>query len=437
MNILILNTNNKAGGATKACYRLHMSYLKAGMQSKLLIKDTPPPKIKEAFNFLDFQYKLHREETSTLTKKLRYKMQYSSGNHKDARYEKELQYQERILSQRPPSLEVFTFSNSIYDITAHPLYEWADVIHLHWVAAHFVDYSFFEKTKKPIIWTLHDTNPFTGGCHYSGDCRKFETDCHDCPQLQGTIDSDYSHTELKKKLQGFSAVNKRKIAIVSPSVWLKEESQKSKALGRFSHHVVPYGIDSNIYKLRDRKACKQVLGLPEGKKVILFVAYIVDNIRKGYTLLLNALENINKDEYVVCTVGAVTENTAAFKDIEVHQLGFIEDELLLSMAYNAADMFVIPSLADNLPNTVLESLMCGTPVIAFPVGGIPDMVQHGENGLLCQTVTAVSLADSIMQFKEVEHSFDSRTISENAFKKYNEQAQINAYMAIYKELLDA
>ncbi len=436
MNILILNSNNKAGGASKACYRLHMSYRKAGIDSTLLIKDVPPAGITHAYNYWDFQAQKHKEETNSIPKKILYKLLYQSGLHKDARFDKELKYQEQILSLRPPGLEVFTFSNSVNDITEHPLYAEADIIHLHFVAAHYVDYSFFKKAKKPIVWTLHDMNPFTGGCHYAGNCERYKMDCHNCPQLAGTINDDYSHTELQKKLDGYQELNKSKIAIVSPSTWLMKSSKSSRAFQRFDHHLVPYGIDSSIYKLRDKAAAKKSLGLAGNKKVILFVAYLVDNIRKGYSLLTEAIKLINKDEYVVCTVGAKTPDTSAFNDMEVLQLGYIEDEQLLSTAYNAADMFVIPSLADNLPNTVLESLMCGTPVIAFPVGGIPDMVQDGENGLLCKDLTASSLAASIMQFKEYEHSFIPEKISSEACKKYDEKVQVNAYLKIYNSLLN-
>jgi glycosyltransferase involved in cell wall biosynthesis len=299
-----------------------------------------------------------------------------------------------------------------------------------------VDYSFFEKVKKPIAWTLHDMNPFTGGCHYAGSCAKFETDCHVCPQLEGTINDEYAYSELQKKLKAYSQLNKNKIAIASPSIWLKDQSQKSKAFSGLSHYLVPYGIDSAIYKLKDKTAAKASLGLPADKKIILFVAYLVDNIRKGYSLLTEAIQLVNKNEYAVCTVGAKTPDTMAFSDIEVHQLGYIDDENLLSTVYNAADMFVIPSLADNLPNTVLESLMCGTPVIAFPVGGIPDMVQHGENGLLCKDFTAASLAQSIMEFKDHEQNFNAEKISKEACAKYDAQVQINSYLKIYNSLLN-
>ncbi len=437
MKVLILNSNNKAGGASKACYRLHTSYIKAGIDSTLLIKDVPPPGISNAYNYWDFQTQKHKEETNTIPKKILYKLLYESSIHKDARFDKELKYQEQILNARPPGLEVFTFSNSVNDITEHPLYAKADIIHLHFVAAHYVDYSFFRKAKKPIVWTLHDMNPFTGGCHYAGDCEKYKTDCHHCPQLAGTINGDYSHGELRKKLAAFSDTDTRKMVIASPSTWLMNASKSSKALSGFEHHLVPYGIDSSVYKLKDKAASKKSLGLPGNKKVILFVAYLVDNVRKGYSLLTEAIKSINKDEYSVCTVGAKTPDTSAFSDIEVHQLGYIEDEQLLSTVYNAADMFVIPSLADNLPNTVLESLMCGTPVIAFPVGGIPDMVQHGENGLLCRDLSASSLAESIMQFKNYEAAFVPEKISKDACKKYEEKVQVDAYLKIYNSLLNA
>ena len=435
MKILILNSNNKAGGASKACYRLHASYVNAGINSTLLIKDEPLKELRNAYNFWDFQEQKHKNETNSLFKKIIYKLKYLTGIHIDAQFEKEVAYQDAILKARPASLEVFTFSNAVNDITEHPFYAEADIIHLHFVAAHFLDYSFFAKCKKPIVWTLHDMNPFTGGCHYAGDCLGYENDCKICPQLKGTINEAYAGTELKKKLQAFNALNKDQMIIASPSNWLMQSSANSKALSKFKHKLVPYGIDSKIYTLKNKQACKQNLGLPANKKIILFVAYLVDNVRKGFNLLLESLAMINKNEYAICTVGAKTPETN-FTDIDFYQLGYIDNEVKLSEAYNAADVFVIPSLADNLPNTVLESLMCGTPVIAFPVGGIPDMVQHGENGLLCEALNANALAQSINEFAVCTTIKSANEISKAAYKKYDEKVQIDNYMNIYKELLN-
>ena len=437
MKILVLNTNNRAGGASKACYRLHASYIKAGMHSRLLIREEPLADLPEAYNIADFQYEQHLKETKSIPQKLLYRFRKQTGKHPEVVYQKELEYQENILKDRPTSLEVFTFYNSLCDITEHPFYKEADVIHMHWVTAHFVDYSFFAKAKKPIVWTLHDCNPFTGGCHYAGDCTKYENNCNHCPQLEGTINTDYARVELHKKLEAFRHINKKKFAIASPSNWLMGLSKSSKLFHDVPHHLVPYGIDGNIYQLKDKEACKKKLGLPTDKKVILFLAFRVYSIRKGYDLLVEAINSINKDEYAICTVGITKPDTSEFSGIEVHQLGYTDNEVLLSEIYNAADMFVIPSLADNLPNTVLESLMCGTPVIAFPVGGIPDMVQHGENGLLCRDITADALAESINEFKQYDNKFDRATISKNAIKKYDESVQIAAYTNIYNSLLNA
>ncbi|MEI8278504.1 MAG: glycosyltransferase [Bacteroidota bacterium] len=437
MNVLVLNTNNRAGGATKACYRLHESYLKAGMHSRLLIREEPLAGLPYAYNIADYQYELHLKETKSIWQKLMYRFRKKMGTHPEVIYKKEVDYQEEIVAGRPPSLEVFTFYNSLYDITQHPLYKEADIIHMHWVTSHFVDYSFFVNAKKPIVWTLHDLNPFTGGCHYAGDCTKFQIDCHSCPQLEGTINNEYAHTELEKKLSAFQRFDKKKFAIASPSNWLMELSKSSKMFADVQHHLVPYGIDRTIYKLKDRAAAKKKLNLPTNKKIILFLAFRVYSIRKGYDLLVEAINSVNKDEYAVCTVGITNPDTTIFQGIEVHQLGYTEDEVYLSEIYNAADMFVIPSLADNLPNTVLESIMCGTPVIAFPVGGIPDMVQHGVNGLLCRDITAAALAESIIEFKNYEQRFIPEKISHDACEKYNEQVQIASYTKIYNQLLNA
>ena len=337
------------------------------------------------------------------------------------------------MSQKPKNLEVLTFHGSIYKIQDHPLYKSADVIHLHWVSNNFLDYkSFFFNNAKPIVWTLHDMNPFTGGCHFSEDCEGYLQECLNCPQLKGTEDPNYTNKMLQGKLDAMK--NLQNITIVAPSKWLLNKSKESRLFRNFTHLHIPYGIDSEILKPRDKKYSRELLGIPDNKPVILFVAHAIGNKRKGYEYLIRAIEKLDlKDKVTLCAVGGKSDSNARS---EFQELGTFSDERLMSAAYSAADVFVIPSLEDNLPNTVLESLLCGTPVIGFPTGGIKEMIEDGKNGFLCNEISVNALVDKLDQYLREPEALEERSkIRSEAVKKYDSQVQVKQYITLYKELL--
>lgn len=434
MKILIINTNNSAGGATKACVRLHHSLIEQGVDSKLLMLEQPDKNIVKGYSFYEY-YLQQQTKNKSFYQKVYQKFLYILGLSKEAILNKERKIQEQILKQRKQSLEVFTFSLSLYEIQSHPLYKEADIIHLHWVAANFLDYeNFFLNNTKPIVWTLHDMNPFTGGCHYSESCEKFIDTCSNCPQLEGTIDSNYGAKMLHKKYLSLSSNPKQNITIISPSKWLLDESKKSKLFKNLDHFQIPYGIDSSVFRPHNKEQARSFLNLPQDKIIILFIAYVVDNKRKGYTILKEAIHQIeDKKNIAICTVGA--KNTLKTTDANFHELGSFSDEIMMSIIYSAADVFVIPTLEDNLPNTVIESLLCGTPVIGFPVGGIVDMIQHNQNGYVCEVPNAYSLQQTIELFIKNPKKFDTNQIRENAVLMYDSKVQKDRYLELYHKLI--
>jgi len=339
----------------------------------------------------------------------------------------------RYLKYWLDSSKLFDFANTPWRITHHPIYKEADIIHLFWVSE-FLDYkSFFRKNKKRVIWTPQDLNPFTGGCHYPGNCKGYQKDCMNCPQLQETNYPNYSNYILNVKLN--SLCNDNNITIVGSSKWILKESKSSILFRNFSYKYIPSGLDSNIFKQRDMACSRKVLNLPLNKKVILFVAESINDRRKGYKYLIDALESINNLKNVIlCTVGS--KNYLKLLNKNIIHIGMIADEKLMSIAYSAADVFIIPSLEDNLPNTVLESLMCGTPVIGFPIGGIPDMVQDGVNGLLCNKISSDSLTYTINDFLSNPEMFNRGRIREKAIEKYDLSIIADKYIRLYRKVLD-
>ncbi len=411
MKIVHLSTYD-TGGAAKACIRLHVALLKKGIDSKLITFAKTQDNIPEHYVFKDerrsFFYRIIN----------RFKISYF--------YRKRA----KILSNRPLEYELFSLHTSPVNILRNKFVQQADIINLHWIPE-FVDYAtFFKSVDKNIVWTLHDMNPFTGGCHYSSNCFKYNSNCMNCKQLKGTKDNNLSNKILLSKEKIFS--NDIKLNIVAPSKWLNNLSRESKLFSIYKNVLIPYSLDSKIFHPISKFNAREILNLPKAKKIILFVSDSIINKRKGFPLLIDALKKYNNSDVLLCSVGSTNKSS----DLQNYfHLGKIHDERLMSIIYSAADVFVIPSLEDNLPNTVIESLMCGTPVIGFNIGGIPDMVENNVDGVLCEKQDADSLLKGIITFFDNQDSFDRNKIREKAVKKYDESIQADNYIALYKSIL--
>ena len=271
----------------------------------------------------------------------------------------------------------------------------ADVINLHWVSW-FVDWpSFFpEATQRwPVVWTLHDVNAFTGGCHYTEGCRRFEQQCGRCPLLNSQDEDDATREIWRLKQQAYQAIQAGRLRVVTPSRWLATEARCSRLMRDWPIEVIPYGLDLNVFKPVDQSAARRALGLPIDARIVLFVSESLNSPRKGAAQLSEALRGIGSiDRVCLLSVGS---GQMADDKLPVINLGRIDGEQKLAEAYSAADVFALPSLEDNLPNTMLESVACGTPVAAFNAGGIPDFVRPGETGELAPVGDVKALADAL------------------------------------------
>lgn len=422
MKILIVNTYDR-GGAANACLRLHDGLLTEGVDSKVLLK-RKEKELPQSFPF----YK--RNEPKSKFERLKQKSLVFFrviGLIKQPENSQE----KKFLNNRQSGLEKFSFPNSNFDITSSPLYQEADIINLHWVA-NFLDYeSFFKKNTKPVVWTLHDMNPFTGGEHYMEKVLGMDASGYPIPRTLSEEEKWISKLNLSLKLKAIQDVSN--ITIVAPSNWMLKKAQESSVFNNKKVVYIPYGINSEIFQPRDKDYSRDILNIPKDKTVILFVSDYINDHRKGYLYLKKAFQMLQRDDIVLCAVGSTKSGLETVKNnIE---LGTIYDERLMSMAYSAADVFIIPSIMDNLPNTVIESLMCGTPVIGFPVGGIKDMIEEGQNGMLAETLSSQSLFDSLELFLNKETSFNRKVIRAAALKKYALNVQARAYISLYKHIL--
>lgn len=290
-----------------------------------------------------------------------------------------------------------TAKGSIYSIAKHPSIQKADVVILRWINGGMLSPEAIARINKPIIWTLSDTWPFTGGCHYPGDCSAFNSSCKNCPQLRTPTAKDISHKLWKRKLKSYKNLN---LHIVAPSRWIYKLAQSSSLFQQHKIHYIPTGVDTKVFYPIDRTVARKALGLPEDKTIIAFGALgATSDPRKGYKHLKKAISIL-----ATSSIGsrmhllAFGNNKKIELDIATTGLGTLQDELSLRLAYSAADIFVAPSIEENLANTCLESLACGTPIAAFPIGGMPDILNCTSSGLLAKKISAQSLADSIVHF---------------------------------------
>ena len=262
-------------------------------------------------------------------------------------------------------------------------------------------------------------NPFLSGFHYKSDHLKYS-------KSMATIESR-SYRYKKKSLQDL------KLRIVSPSKWLLNESKSSELFGNFDHTLIPNGLPDEIFCHRDQYLCRQLLSLDTNKITFLIIAESLNNYRKGFDLLIQALNMIENPDFQVISIGS--RNTHLDKFTFVKQLGYIYEERLLAVVYNAADSTIIPSREDNLPNVLIESLCCGTPVIGFQIGGLNDAVENNLNGVLAKEMSASGLKKAIEIFLAGSVQQKKSMISENALKKYNLSKQAMTYKKLYERML--
>lgn len=409
MNILLVSTYDgvSGAGAAIACRRLQKSLIQLGYDCRLLVLNKQSTEnATQVFPFFNKKRKRDLLKKNML-KILGY---FFYGN----------KYQ--LL---PNGHYQHSSPASPYNIKDHELYQWADIINLHWVGGFLDYYSFFSSTlDKPIAWTLHDMNPFTGGCHHSEGCNGFTKKCNSCPQVPQQNQHYIQKNWQLKKQADYSF-----LTIITPSTWLKEKSASSSLFKKNTHFVIPYSVNKNIFKTQNKSFCKSLFNIKTDKKTLLFVSHDISQELKGIKFLVEAIEKLaNNIEVLV-----IGKKNVHIAKKNLTYLGPIYDERLMAVAYNAADVFVIPSLEENLPNVIIESICCGTPVVAFAVGGIPEMIEKGENGFQAQRGSALSLKNSIEN--ALVHEWDREKIMENAHKKYAHPVQAKRYEEIFRELV--
>ncbi|MEX2411860.1 MAG: glycosyltransferase, partial [Candidatus Paceibacterota bacterium] len=355
MKVLFANARDIIGGAAIAAYRLHKGMQENGYDSNMLVD------IKASSDDSIIGPKSKFDE---LKQKLRSKIDYLPQ-----RLQRSNDGLSRSLSFVPgPNLKKINKFDR-------------DVVHLHWINNGFLSIEQLPKIKGPVVWTLHDMWPFCGAEHYTADNQYYK---------KGYASSDnlLDKWVWRRKNEVYSKIEN--LTIVTPSNWLAECARESLLLGSRRVEVIGNGIDTNFFKPKNIEELRSKYEIPLDKKIVLFSGYKgVEDPRKGFKHLIKALrfkeknENINDIELVI--IGSDRSDELDALNIKSHFMGMINDSNVMRDLYALSDLFVLPSKEDNLPNTVLEAMSCGTPVVAFNIGGVPDMVDHKENGYLAES----------------------------------------------------
>jgi glycosyltransferase involved in cell wall biosynthesis len=313
-----------------------------------------------------------------------------------------------------------------------------DLINLHWINGGYLQIETLAKYNKPIVWTLHDMWAFTGGCHYTEDCDRYTQSCGACPQLTSNSDWDLSRWIWQRKAKAWKNLN---LTLVTPSHWMAKCASRSSLFANSRIEVIPNGIDLNAYKPIERNLAKNLLGLPQNKRIILFGAmWATSVIRKGFHLLqpvFQQLRQLNQSQDIELAIFGVSSpaNPPDF-GFPTHYFGKLSDDFSLSILYAAADVFISTSLQDNLPNTILEALACGTPCVAFKIGGMPDSIEHQSNGYLAEPFLAEDFARGIAWV--IEDADRYRQLSDRAREKIEQefhlQLQASRYLSLFEEV---
>jgi glycosyltransferase involved in cell wall biosynthesis len=301
----------------------------------------------------------------------------------------------------------------------------ADVVNLHWVNYGQVSPEGLAAIRAPVVWTLHDMWPFTGGCHHSLDCERYTESCGACPILSSQNTEDLSYRLWQRKRDAW---RRRAINVVTPSHWLAECARRSSLFSAMPTRVIPNPVDLRTFSPGDKCEARQKLGLPPDVPIVLFAAQkALENAAKGYSYLKAAMRDLQADSRTVhlAVLGSGKQGTSVRDPFPIHFLGYKTNEAEIVSAYRSADVFVLPSICENLPNTIGEALACGIPCVAFSVGGIPDMIVPNENGYLarpfdvpdlrraledCLAASANSVDFGMMARRRAETMFDAAKI---------------------------
>lgn len=417
MRVLIVNTSERAGGAAVASNRLMDALNNNGVKAKMLVMNKETDNITVVGLHGRWRQRLHFLWE-------RWRIFCSLHFHRTHLFEIDI-------------------ANAGTDITRLPEFREADVIHLAWINQGMLSLKGIRKivkSGKPVVWTMHDLWPATGICHVTLGCQAYKGVCHSCQYLPGGGAANDLSTKIfnkKKKLYYNSGIH-----FVSCSKWLGDQARRSTLLTGLQVSTIPNPIDTHVFCPKDKKQARLHVTLPVDKRVILFVSQRVTMERKGIAYLIDAVGKLAdrfpamREDTVIAILGGHADEVAAQLPLPAIPLGYVSNERQIVDIYNSADVFVNPSLDENLPNTIMEAMACGVPSVGFKVGGIPEMIDHQRNGYVARYKDADDLAEGIhWALDEADKDDVKRLCLQKVTTTYSQRSVAMKYIEVYNQVL--
>lgn len=418
MRVLIINTSERIGGAAIAANRLMDALRNNGIQAKMLVRD------KQTNQILVIGLK---KSLWSIWKFVWERIVIWKANH-----------------FKKHNLFAVDIANTGTDITTFPEFKQADIIHLHWINQGMLSLKNLQQifaSGKPIVWTMHDMWPCTGICHHARECNKYHQECNHCPYLYkggGKKDLSYQTFRSKKELYRIAP-----ITFVTCSQWLEDKAKQSALLCNHQVLNIPNPINTNLFKPRGKNEARAKCNLPVDKKLILFGSAKITDKRKGIDYFINSCKVLAEkypeltDTLGITVYGQGSEILKPLVPFQVYPLNYISNEKELVDIYNAVDLFVTPSLEENLPNTIMEAMACGVPCVGFNVGGIPEMIDHLHNGYVADYKSVEDFANGIhWTLSEGEYQSLSEEARRKATSSYSENSIAKRYIEIYNKIIE-
>lgn len=423
MKVVVLNTYDRLWGASIASIRTTESLTSVGIDAKLLcLQAVKPNDLVTSIEDTELAFPL-----SLLGKK--------NQNYLQHKYSQFLLFKEKAylyLNDRQKGFNFgFSLSSTGRNITNYQDIKRADILHLNWTNNAFLSFDglnrLFSLDKKN-IWTLHDMWVFTGGCHYADPCINYLKNCGFCPYLKkpGEVDLSYRIWQKKRELY-----KKYPITFTAPSRWMASKAEESGLFKEKTNvRVISNPIDTDIFKPKTQIECRDYFKLPSEAKLILFGSAKFNDERKGFKFLYEAIQKVKKDpayKALELVVYGFAPDKIQFPGLKVHYVGMLKSDIDLSICYNACDLLALPSVADNQPLAIMEALACGVPVLSFAIGGIPEMVETGQNGFLAPALDTDLLAKGLKEIldnsnmEEMKKTARERSLNEFSYHSVGKQ----------------
>ncbi len=414
MRVLIVNTSEATGGAAIAANRLMEALKNNGVKATMMVRDKQTSQITVASAGVKWIMALRFIWERLL-------ILFAMGGKKKDIWQVDL-------------------ANVGTDITKTEEFKNADVVHLHWVNQGYLSMKCIRKilnSGKRIVVTMHDMWYFTGICHYASDCEKYKTECKDCPMMKRTLfGRDLAQHVFNRKKKEY---NLAKITFVGCSHWMQHMAEEAVLTKNHDVLTIHNTINTTHFKPLDKTAQREKMGFPADHRLILFGSQKITDERKGFTFLVKACENLKQlypdlaKQITVVVVGSNSEEVKPLVPFDVVTVDYISDESQMVCLYNAVDLYVTPSLQDNLPNTIMEAMACAVPCVGFNVGGIPEMIDHKTTGYVANYKDAMDLAEGIAwTLKPENYDMLAKNAREKVLRDYSNSHIARLYTDVYE-----